>query len=217
MPQIQRGTLSGNCSSTYFFDLGGAHGRYRSKTLEEFALKMVDLGCNTLNIAPTNSEQKQEREFLEALGFKEVYRVNAGKGSMRLHATDSTTLQKALAPYHAIKAKKLEEEQKKKREAELKRLEEQKKRQAELEEKRKKDAAEAIKNLADLKPITSNEDVTKAWVIETYNRYPGIPISVLFNHIFGFKGMPDWTRRYDDDKILNSINSRLRRRRENAK
>ncbi len=211
MPQIQRAAIAGCCVGTFFYDVGGAHNKYRSKNLEEFALRMVDLGCNQINICATNAHQDVERQYLEALGFKEVmYKKATG---MHVHAADNTELEKALKPFKEKKAeilkKAAEEAKRKAEEAEKKRKEEAEKVRLAKIEKEKKD----LEKLASLK-VTSNDDVTMAWVRKTYNEYPSISIQSLFNHIFGFQKMPEWERKYDDDAILLSINSRLKKRRE---
>lgn len=210
MPQIQRAGISGCCVGSYYYDLGGAHSKYRSKNIEEFALKMVDLGMNKVNVAITNSVQGPERMFLEELGFKEVFKAD----NMYVHCVSSKTLTEALKPYNEIKQRKVKEEQERKRKEELKRQEEARKRaEAQRLARLEKEKAE----LAKIPRVTSNEDVTMAWIHEQYKRYPNVSVQGLFNTLFGFKKMPDYERKWDDEDVLRSINSRLRRRREIAK
>jgi hypothetical protein len=212
MPQIQRAAVSGCCVGAYYYDLGGAHNKYRSKNIEEFAMRIAEIGYNQINTASTNASQGTERKFLEQLGFKEVFK----SGGMHVHAVDSATLEKHLKPHKEALAARKKAEAEAKRKAE----EERQKKIKEQQEKERLAKAEAdrkaLEKLKDFR-ITSNEDVNITWVRKFYNEYKGISISVLFNTAFGFKAFPEYERGYDDDHILRSVNSRLRKRREVAK
>lgn len=211
MPQIQRAAISGCCVGTYYYDLGGAHSKYRSKNIEEFAMRILDIGMNKVNIAVTNSQQGPERKYLEQLGFKKVF---TGPDGMIVHCVDSKVLSEALTKYKTIKEKKIKEEQERKRQEEIKRREAAEKKAA---EERAKRAEAEKKELESIPTLDITEDVTLAWVKEQYTKYPNVSVQGLFNKLFGFKKMPDYERKWDDEDILRSINSRLRRRREIAK
>lgn len=219
--QMQRSAMSGCCVGTYYYDLGGAHNKYRAKNIEEFAIRMLSIGMNQINIAVTNDGQSPERGFLEQLGFKEVFRDGNGKGRMHVHAVDNNVLAKALEPYRAIQQKKYEEEQRKKREeAERRAAEERARAEARrkaAEEEKKKRIAAAAEAMKSIKRIESTEQVTIADLRKMYNAYPDVPVNVVMSAYFGFKldgqyAFPDYERRYDDDALLKSVNSRLRRR-----
>lgn len=211
MPQIQRGAISGCCVGTYFYDLGGAHNKYRSKNIEEFALRMLELGMNRINIAATNSNQGPERKYLEQLGFKEIMKAGGG---MHVHGVDSDVLTKHLEPYRKILAEKAEKERLEKIRIQKEKEEAERKRREKEEAERKKREEKALKQMKDLKVITSTDDVTIEWVRETYKKYSEISLDTLFNHLFGFKKIPPYEREWDDEALLRSINSRLRKRRE---
>lgn len=215
--QMQRSAMSGCCVGTYYYDLGGAHSKYRARNIDEFAIRLLEIGMNQINIACTNSSQGPEREYLEQLGFKEVFKDK----SMHVHAADSTILTKMLKPYQEAKAKKYEEEQKKKREeaakkAELARIAADIARKK-AEEDRKKKTELAKVQLEALKPVTSTAQVTIADLRKLYNAYPDLPINLIMNKAYGFKidgaqAFPDYERKWDDDALLRSVNSRLRKR-----
>lgn len=211
MPEIKKSGMSGCCVGGYFYDLGGAHNKYRSKNIDEFALKFCDLGQSVVNFATTNESQGPERKFLEQLGFKQIFH----HGNMYAHVVSGADLDKHLQPFKLRKAEIEREKAEKKRREE----EERRKKLAEAAEKeRLKRVEQEKKELAKLKlaKITSNEDVTIKWMRDTYNAYPTISISTLFNTLFGFEKMPNYERNWDDDACLRSINSRLRKRREVA-
>lgn len=211
MPEIKKSGMSGCCVGGYYYDLGGAHNKYRSKNLEEFALRLVEIGMSQVNFATTNASQGPERKFLEALGFKEIFH----HGGMWGHVVAGTDLDKALTPYKLRKAEIEREKAEKKRKEE----EERRKKLAEQQEKdRLKRVEQEKKELAKLKlaKVESNENVTLKWVQETYNTYPTISVQTLFNTLFGFQKMPDYERKWDDEALLRSINSRLTKRREMA-
>lgn len=219
--QMQRSAMSGCCVGTYYYDLGGAHNKYRAKSTEEFALRMISIGMNQINIAVTNDSQSPERKFLEELGFKEVFRDGNGKGRIHVHAVDSPTLNKALAPYQEIQKKKYEEEQKKKREEAERRAKEERERaearRKQLEEEKKKKIAAAQEAMKKIKRIESNDQVSITDLRKMYNEFPGVPVNVIMSAYFGFKldgqyAFPDYERKYDDDALLKSVNSRLRKR-----
>jgi hypothetical protein len=209
MPEIKKSGMNGCCVGGYYYDLGGAHNKYRSKNLEEFALRLVEIGMSQVNFATTNSSQGPERKFLEALGFTQIFHA----GGMWGHVVSGTDLDKALTPFKLRKAE-IEKEK-----AEKKRLEEEERRRklAEQQEKERLIRVEQEKkDLAKLKlaKIESNENVTLKWVQDTYKAYPSISIQTLFNTLFGFQQMPNYERKWDDDAVLRSINSRLAKRRE---
>lgn len=215
--QMQRSAMSGCCVGTYYYDLGGAHSKYRARNIDEFAIRLLEIGMNQINIACTNSTQGPERAYLEQLGFKEVFKDK----NMHVHAADSTTLTKMLKPYQEAKAKKYEEEQKKKREEAAKKAEaarvaaEAARKKAEEERAKKVELAKV--QLAALKPITSTEQTTIAALRKLYNTYPDLPINIIMNKAYGFKldgaqAFPDYERKWDDDGLLRSVNSRLRKR-----
>jgi hypothetical protein len=211
MPEIKKSGMSGCCVGGYFYDLGGAHSKYRSKNIEEFALKFCELGQSVVNFATTNESQGPERKFLEALGFKQIFH----HGNMYAHVVSGQELDKHLQPFKLRRAEIEREKAEKKRKEE----EERRKKLAEQQEKERLKRVEAEKKeLAKIKlaKVTSNEDVTLRWVQEQYNAYPNISVQTLFNELFGFKQMPNYERRWDDDALLRSINSRLRKRREVA-
>lgn len=219
--QMQRSGMSGCCVGTYYYDLGGAHSKYRARNIDEFAIRMLEIGMNQINIAVTNDNQAPERGYLEQLGFKEVFRDGKGKGRMHVHAVDSSVLTAALKPYQEAKQKKYEEEQKKKREAAAKKAEEDRARaeaaRKKAEEERQKKIEAGKKELEALKPITSTDPVTIADLRKLYNAYPNLPVNVIMSKAFGFKldgqyAFPDYERRWDDDGLLRSVNSRLRKR-----
>ena len=211
MPEIKKSGMSGCCVGGYYYDLGGAHNKYRSKNLEEFALRLVELGMSHVNFATTNSQQGPERKFLEALGFVEIF----NKGGMHGHVVAGTDLDKTLQPFKLRKAEieKEKAEKKRKEEEERRRIQAEKDEKARLirVEQEKKDI-EKLK----LERVTSTDDVTLAWVQKTYKAYPTISVQTLFNTLFGFQQIPNYERQWDDDALLVSINSRLRKRRENA-
>lgn len=219
--QMQRSGMSGCCVGTYYYDLGGAHSKYRAKSIEEFAVRMLEIGMNQINIAVTNDIQAPERKFLEELGFKEVFRDQNGKGRMYVHAVDSTVLTKSLEPYRLKQQQIYEERKRKEREEQERRQREARERAAALKAKKEmelKAATEkAEKDLAVLEKITSNDEVTIEFLRELYNRFPGIPVRNIMSKAFGFKldglyAFPDYERRWDDAELLRSVNSRLRKR-----
>lgn len=210
MPQIQRAAISGCCVGTYYYDLGGAHSRYRSKNIDEFAMRILDIGMNKINIAVTNTQQGPERAYLEQLGFKEVF---TGPDGMHVHCVDSKVLGEALQKYREIKEKKIREEQERRRQEEIKRREALEKKVA---AERAKKAELEKKELESIPTLDLLEDVTITWVRQQYTKYPNVSVQGLFNKLFGFKKMPNYERKWDDDDIVRSINSRLRRRREIA-
>lgn len=209
MPEIKKSGMSGCCVGGYYYDLGGAHNKYRSKNLEEFALRLVEIGMSQVNFATTNASQGPERKFLEALGFTQIFH----SGGMWGHVVSGTDLDKALTPFKLRKAEIEKEKAEKKRKEE----EERRRKLAEQQEKERLARVEREKkDLAKLKlaKIESNENVTLKWVQDTYAAYPTISIQTLFNTLFGFQQMPNYERKWDDDAILRSINSRLTKRRE---
>ena len=127
MSEMQRSGFNGCCAGSYFYDLGGAHSKVRSKTLEEFAERIISIGYNSINTAITNDRQDTEREYLEALGFKEVFNYTQGSGSvLKIHAVDARTLEKSLDVFReSLRKKKEKEKRQKQQEARKKLLEEQ--------------------------------------------------------------------------------------------
>lgn len=208
MPQIQKGTIAGCCVSANFYDLGGAHGKYRSRNIEEFATRVAAIGMNVVNIAMTNDGQNTERGYLEQLGFKEVFKFRG----IHVHAVSNTDLEKNLRVYKELLAKRQREEaeRKKKEQEERERAAREK-----AETERKKKLEQDKKELAALakEPKPGNDDVTIEWVRETYNKYPNQSVKAIFETIFGFKTIPDYHRKHHDAEILRSINSRLAARR----
>lgn len=208
MPEIKKSGISGCCVGSYFYDLGGAHSKYRSKNVEEFALKMLELGMSRVNIAMTNSAQGPERQFLEQLNFREVFATQVG--GMHVHAVEAGELERALAPYKEILLQRQREAEEKRRKAEEERLA---KAKAAEETRRKKEEEAFAKLVSNTKTITDNTPVTIDWVRAEYAKYPSINVGTIFNTLFGFKGIPTgYIRTYDDLALLKSINSRLARR-----
>jgi hypothetical protein len=211
VPEIKKSGMNGCCVGGYFYDLGGAHNKYRSKNIEEFALRFCELGQSVVNFATTNESQGPEREFLEQLGFKQIFH----HGNMYAHVVSGQDLDKHLQPFKLRKAEIEREKAEKRRREE----EERRKKLAEQQEKeRLKRIEQEKKELAKIKlaKVTSNEDVTLEWIREQYNRYPTISVQTLFNELFGFQKLPPYERKWDDEALLRSINSRLRKRREVA-
>lgn len=211
MPQIQRGAIAGCCVGCFFYDLGGAHGKYRSRSLDEFAMKMIQLGMNRVNIALTNREQGPEREYLEALGFEQKFT----EGGMYVHIVGSAVLDKNLAKYKEILKKKQEEEAAKKREQEeARRKAAEEKARLAKEEKEKREKVDMAALLETAKP--NDEDVTLKWVQDMYNRFPTMEVKTVFEGLYGFKTFPEYVRKWHDTEIVESINRRLKRRRDIA-
>ena len=209
MPEIKRTGLSGTCNGAYFYDLGGAHGKFRSRDLEQFAFKLCEIGMNSVNIAVTNDGQTTERKYLSELGWT---KTKIGT-RMYVHTISNTDLEKALAPYKEIKQKKLEEEQARKREEARKKAEEEKKKK-EAEEAKQRELVEKI-----LPKIPSHKAERTDWSQDKIRAFMAewedVPVNLLFNTAFGFKEFPVYQRRDTHmPAIQNSLNTRLRKRRE---
>lgn len=200
MPQIQRRGIEGCCVSSNFYDLGGAHAKYRSKNLEEFALKMVSLGYTNFNIAITNQGQDVERKYLEELGFKKVWASKIRKDydgeRITLHAADNTVLDEKLTPYRTL-LKQREDERKKK----------------ELEELQKKmaSAGEALTKFFKEKFPTLPEKVSAAEVHVWLDQFPYASVDVIAKAFLGKEvDMSGFERRWSyDGEIARGLNTRL--------
>ena len=170
MSEMKRSGFNGCCAGSYFYDLGGAHSKVRSKTLEEFAERIISIGYNSINTAITNDEQAVERKYLEALGFKEVFNYTQGSDSvLKIHAVDARTLEKSLEVFRESFRKKKEEEKRVKEEQRQKQQEARKKL---LEEQAKgagaplsrRDAtAERIEFLLRIHPDESLSSITRSY------------------------------------------------------
>lgn len=200
MPQIQRRGIEGCCVSSNFYDLGGAHAKYRSKNLEEFALKMVSLGYTNFNIAITNQGQDVERKYLEELGFKKVWASKIRKDydgeRITLHAADNTVLDEKLAPYRTL-LKQREEERKKK----------------ELEELQKKmaSAGEALTKFFKERYPTLPEKVSATDVHSWLELFPYASVDTIAKSLLGKEAdMSGFERRWSyDGEIARGFNTRL--------
>jgi hypothetical protein len=206
MPEIQRGIIDGCCVAANWFDLGGAHGKYRSETLEEFALKFLSLGVGTVNYAWTNPIQQIEREYLEAIGFKEVHVSKHAVGNddyIHLHAADADDLTKGLEPFREILKQRQEEKR-------LKAMEAAKKKQEELfgiaQEYFKKTYGDKLPE-----KVTAQEVLQWCVNIPTTCDY-----AVMAQSFFGIEGITDFrpltgfTRRWSyAGEVAKGINTRL--------
>ena len=170
MSEMRRSGFNGCCAGGYFYDLGGAHSKARSKTLEEFAERIISIGYNRINTAITNDKQDVERGYLKALGFKVVFETTKySDEKLSVHAVDSETLEKSLAPFRESLIKKKEEEKRvkeeqrqKQQEARKKLLEEQAK-SAGAPLSRKDVTAERIDRLLRRHPEDSLNDISKLY------------------------------------------------------
>lgn len=202
--QMQRSSMNGCCVGAYFYDLGGAHSKYRAKSLEEFAFRIIDIGYNQINTAATNANQKPEREFLEALGFKEAL-VEKG---MHVHVIGSEELGKNLKPFRELRAQRVKEEQERKRAEAKARQEEMEKRQAEM--RRRILEAKKMGPRASNEPITLEEFRT---FLNTNSDRPGATPTVKFAvelcDIFYRVKPPAWDPYWDAQAYVNFINKEL--------
>lgn len=202
--QMQRSAMNGCCVGAYFYDLGGAHSKYRARSIEEFAFRMIDLGYNQINTAATNSSQGPERKFLEQLGFKEVL-VEKG---MHVHVVGSSDLEMALKPFREKRAEAVRIEQEKKREAAKKAAEEAAARQAKQRE--------LVLKAKNMKRREGNDPVTKAqlqaFFLENADRpgaYPTVPFAVELVKAYYGVTVPGWDPYWDIDAYVTRINMNL--------
>lgn len=208
--QMNRSGMNGCCVGTYFYDLGGAHSKYRAKNIEEFAFRMIDLGYNQINTAATNTSQGPERKFLEELNFKEVFH-NKNTG-MHLHVVAGDELEKALAPFRLARQKKYEEEQAAKRAAMLKAQEAERKKQEEI-----RLAAQKVMETLPQRATTDNTPLTLTLYRTWLKDHPLVRPKQIVDHIFGANfgrdgGIPNYERYYDDAYAVEWINVGLTRR-----
>lgn len=200
MPEIKRCGIEGCCVSSNFYDLGGAHSKYRSKDIEEFAGKLLTLGYTNFNIAITNSQQTTERKYLEELGFKQIWASRHHEASeaerIWLHAADHVTLDERLGAYRE-RVKQKEEEKKKKA----------------LEEAKKK-AESDIKDMTvyfhdSFKELP--EKVNAAQVTEWLERFPHAEVDTICKAFLGNSfEMTGFARRWSyPGEISRGFNARL--------
>lgn len=196
MSEMKRSGFNGCCAGSYFYDLGGAHSKSRSKTLEEFAERIISLGYNRINTAITNDKQDTERKYLEVLGFKVVFETARYNGEkLRIHAVDSETLEKSLAPFKESLRKKKEEEKRVKEEQRQKQQEERKRL---LEKQAKGEGA----------PL-SREDATSSKIDQLLRTHPDDSLSTISKLYFGVT-LPNHNRRWSlPSEIARAIKYRL--------
>lgn len=196
MSEMKRSGFNGCCAGSYFYDLGGAHSKARSKTLEEFAERIISIGYNSVNTAITNDNQGEERKYLEALGFKEVFNYTQGNGTiLRIHAVDARTLEKSLEVFRESFRKKKEEEKRVK--------EEQRQKQQEARKKLLEQQAKGVGA-----PL-SRKDATAERIFVLLQTHPDESLSSITRSYFGVE-VPnhrrDWNR---PSEIAKAIRYRL--------
>lgn len=202
--QMQRSSVQGCCVGAYFYDLGGAHSKYRAKSLEEFAFRIIDIGYNQINSAATNASQGPERKFLEELGFKEAL-VEKG---MHLHVIGSSDLEAALKPFRELKAQRIKEEQERKKAEAKARQEEMEKRQAEA--RRRILEAKQMKAREGNAPITLDE--FRKFLTDNSDRpgaFPTVNFTAELCEIYYRVRPPKWDPYWDGQAYVNYINKEL--------
>lgn len=119
---VNRGSVSGCCASSNFYNLGAAHGHVLADSQEKFDQAIIAHGYSSINIAIINASQYQTklRQYLETQGWK-IESV----GGLYLCSISYNNLYKYL---HPISIRLKEEERKKKLEHKKKLEEERKKR-----------------------------------------------------------------------------------------
>lgn len=192
MSEMKRSGFNGCCAGSYFYDLGGAHSKARSKTLEEFAERIISIEYNSINTAITNDEQDVERGYLKALGFKVVFETTKySDEKLSVHAVDARTLEKSLEVFRESFRKKKEEEKRVKEEQRQKQQEARKK----LLEEQAKGAGAPL----------SRRDATAERIGRLLIRHPDESLSSITRSYFGVE-LPnhrrDWHQSSDIAKAI---------------